>query len=299
MPFVSWRAALIVLLSVGLPSGFLGGAHSIAVAALIDAPNQGRVPPPSVPPGDAELLRVTRFDGAVIEAFVFSPPGEAHGTVLLFHGIRDDKRGYVNLARQLASRGVRALAVDLRGHGASSGDYLTYGLADHADASAILDALEDDGVSLGPVATLGASYGGAVALQTAAHDPRVRAVATVATFSRLRDLLPTYAHQLAPSLPTPPDWFISWGLATAHERTGLDLEESDSTLAIRRFSGPVLLQHGEADTSIPIVHAERLAEACGARCTLIRVPGATHQSILSDDVVWGRAFDFVETELAR
>jgi pimeloyl-ACP methyl ester carboxylesterase len=69
-------------------------------------------------------------------------------------------------------------------------------------------------------------------------------------------------------------------------------------LAIQRFRGPVLLQHGEADTSIPIVHAERLEEACGPRCTFIRVPGATHQTILSDDVVWDGAFDFVATSLA-
>jgi pimeloyl-ACP methyl ester carboxylesterase len=298
VPFLSWRALVIVVVMLGVPFGFLGTAHSIAVSALIDAPNHGRTPPASVPPDDAELLRVTRFDGAVIEAFVLSPRERvSRGTVLMFHGIRDDKRGYVSLARQLAARGFRTLAVDLRGHGASSGDYLTYGLADHGDASALLDALEDRGTSLGPVATIGASYGGAVALQTASHDHRVRAVATIATFANVRDLLPSYGHQMAPFLPTPPQWFISWGLATAHDRTGLDLEASDSTVAIRTFTGPVLLQHGEDDTSIPIAHADRLAEACGARCTLIRTPGATHQTILSDGAVWSRAFDFVETSL--
>jgi pimeloyl-ACP methyl ester carboxylesterase len=299
VPFLSWRAALVVVVLVGLPSGFLSTVHSMAVSALIDAPNRGANPPPGVPPDDAQLLRVTRYDGAVIEAFVLTPANEQpRGTVLLFHGIRDDKSGYVSLARRMASRGFRALAVDLRGHGASSGDYLTYGLADHGDASALLDALEDGGATLGPVATIGASYGGAVALQTASHDPRVRAVATVATFSCLRDLLPSYAHQMAPFLPTPPGWFVSWGLATAQDRTGLDLAQSDSTVAIRAFTGPVLLQHGDADTSIPIAHGERLADACGSRCTFVRVPGATHQTILGDDVVWDRAFDFVATELA-
>ena len=299
MPFVSLRAALIVLVTVALPAGLLETAHAIAVSALIDAPNHGRVPLPGVPPADAELLRVTRYDGAVIEAFVLTPVDrEPAGTVLLFHGVRSDKSGYVNLARQLVGRGFRALAIDLRGHGGSSGDYLTYGLSDHADASALLDALEDRGVRLGPVATIGASYGGAAALQTAAHDRRVRAVATISTFARLRDLLPGYAHQLAPMLPAPPGWFISWGLASAEERTGLDLEESDSTLAIRRFTGPVLLQHGEADTSIPIAQGELLEEACGTRCSFIRVPGGTHESMLADDRVWRRAFDFVEATLA-
>jgi pimeloyl-ACP methyl ester carboxylesterase len=292
-----WPAALL-LLALVLSGAALNGLHALAVSALVDAPNRGCVPAASVPPDDATLLRVTRFDGAVIEAFVFTPRERpAHGTVLLFHGIRDDKQGYVSLARQLSLRGLRALAVDLRGHGASGGDYLTYGLADRADASALLDALEDGGAVLGPVATIGASYGGAVALQTAAHDPRVRAVATIATFARLTDLLPTYAHAMAPSLPTPPAWFLAWGLSTAHERTGLDLAESDSALAIQRFGGPVLLQHGEDDASIPIAHGRALADACGPRCTFVRVAGRGHGTILSDDAVWSRAFEFVDAAL--
>ena len=60
------------------------------------------------------------------------------------------------------------------------------------------DQLDALGLLVGPVSLYGPSYGGAVALQTAARDERVEAVVSVATFSSLRAVVPPYADRLIP-----------------------------------------------------------------------------------------------------
>ncbi len=74
----------------------------------------------------------------------------------------------------LARAGVAALALDLRGHGASGGE-LDAGVAD--DLRAGLDALAAAGH--GALGLRGSSMGGLLALEAAAADARVRAVVTI------------------------------------------------------------------------------------------------------------------------
>jgi pimeloyl-ACP methyl ester carboxylesterase len=274
----------------------VGAAHGLrewAVGALFGAPNQGRTPGPGVPPDDATLLRIERA-GATIEAFVFAPEAP-RGTLVLLHGIRDQKASYLSTARTFRDDGYRTVLVDLRGHGHSGGDWLGYGLDDADDVAALLDAIEGP---LGPVAVVGPSYGGAVALRFAGQDPRVRAVAVIATFSSVRAILPDYVHLLVPVAPSPPDAFVDWVFETGRERTGYDLDAVDSVLAVRAIRAPILFVHGEDDVNIRIENAERLHEACWpGRCRLERRPGRDHGSILGDGETWTLVRRFLDENL--
>ena len=295
------RPLLSTLVLVVLLAAMVRGLEQWALGALIGAPNQGFDPPPGEVPSDAHAIRVERL-GATIEAFVFEP-AEVRGTVVLLHGLRDQKSSYVPTARLFAERGYRAVAVDLRGHGHSGGDYLTYGLLDADDVAAVLDALEEE-ADLGRVALVGASYGGAVALRLAAQDPRVDAVATLETFATLRGILPGYARLIVPFLPPPPDWFIDWTLADAEAVAHVDYDLADSSAAVRAIRVPILFMHGEEDEHIPIENGEALLSACwpasreSGRCRLDRRPGLNHLTLLSDGPAWDAVLDFLDDQLA-
>lgn len=105
------------------------------------------------------------------------------GTILVLHGIRDRKTNMLGVGRLLSQNGFRAILIDLRGHGDSSGDRLTCGIVEARDLSQVVDELSRRGLLSGALGVYGPSYGGAVAIQLAALDPRVRAVAAVSTFS--------------------------------------------------------------------------------------------------------------------
>lgn len=104
-------------------------------------------------------LRVARADGGAIVGDVRGPD---HGpTVLLLHGLGQTRHSWRRAAAVLAARGVRAVTIDLRGHGDSDwarppGTYAVDELVD--DAARVVDALGP------PLAAVGASLGGFVAL---------------------------------------------------------------------------------------------------------------------------------------
>jgi pimeloyl-ACP methyl ester carboxylesterase len=263
--------------------------------AIARAPNAGRTvaqlgsdPPPATQVADvtARELRVeVGPPAASIALWILERrAAQPRGTVLLLHGIRDTKRSLLGVAEALAEAGFRAVLVDLRGHGHSTGDWLSYGPREGADLQQVLDALAQRGELALPVGAYGASYGGAAALQLAQRDPRVRAVVTVATFTRMNEIVPLYASRLLPA------WFVSRAdveaaLVRAGELGEFRPEEADSVAAIGRTSAAVLLLHGRADDNVPVEHSEALHAAAPSHSRLLRIDGRDHRTIMADETV--------------
>lgn len=120
------------------------------------------------------------------------------GAVVLEHGLGGDKHTLEPLSLDLAQHGYEVVLWSARGHGATAGP-LTF--ADSAydvqDLRALLDELArrsevgQDGRGDPRVGLVGTSYGGALALLTAAADRRVDAVVAMDTWhSLVRSLAP-------------------------------------------------------------------------------------------------------------
>jgi len=121
--------------------------------------------------------------------------------VLLAHGFGNSKDGVSSDARRLARSGYAVLTWSARGFGASTGQvHLNDPDYEVADAQRLIDVLAQrndivhDGVGDPRVAAMGASYGGALALLLAGHDPRVDSVVAEITWNDLsRALFPNNA----------------------------------------------------------------------------------------------------------
>lgn len=94
--------------------------------------------------------------------------------VVVLHGYGSARANHAGYAARLAAAGVSALALDLRGHG-DSGGMMDAGMLD--DVIAALDWLSESGA--GPLGIRGSSLGGFLALNAAARNPAVRAVAAI------------------------------------------------------------------------------------------------------------------------
>ncbi len=251
--------------------------EEIGAAAITDAPNRGRPPESAARPG--ETLIDVGPPAARISIEILDSPAP-RGTVFLLHGIRDSKESMRAWGRHLAEHGYRAVLVDSRGHGRSSGDALTYGVQESRDLSRVVDALEAQGRIAGRVGVLGASYGAATAIEWAGRDARVAAVIAVSPFASLRDVVPGYTP-----FPLPP-YFVKRAIDRAGERGGFDPDRASPLEAIATSRAPVLLVHGAGDAKIPVAHARRIAAAAPDRVTLVVVDGAGH-----DDVMDSRGAD--------
>jgi len=279
----------------------VGVIRHVGAWVIAKAPNHEGVPAEQDPvPEDVSAVLQAEVGRpvAVLDVWILEPQDPV-GTTLVLHGIHGDKASMVGVARSLRDRGQRAVLVDLRGHGASSGRWLSYGVRESTDLSQLLDQLEALGLLAGEVGIYGPSYGGAVALQTAALDPRIARVVSVSTFASLRSVVPSYAQRAVPLLtgllPTAIlDALADGALEDAGELGGFSPAAADPTSAIRRTRAQVLLIHGEADENIPVHHARTLRGACRAgACELLTIPGADHAGALQAPATLSRALDFL------
>jgi len=256
--------AIVYAPNFGKPAGRLNETHSAQLSVWgISQQFQLDVGPPF----------------ARLSVWLMEPQGPVRGTVVVLHGIRDSKASMLGMGRLLAAGGYRPVLVDLRGHGQSSGDWLTYGVLDSQDLSQVLDALHHRDLLAEPVGVFGCSYGAATAIQFAAHDPRVRSVVAVAPFATLHGAVHSYARLFGMAFILPRAT-IDRAVEDAGEIGHFLPSEASPLRAIGQTSARVLLIHGEADWKIPLRSSQQLHAAAPNRSRLIVLKGAGHDSIM-------------------
>jgi pimeloyl-ACP methyl ester carboxylesterase len=215
---------------------------------------------------------------------VIDPPTAAppRGTILFLHGIRDRKESILETARSHARRGYRAIVADSRGHGESSGDWITYGVVEARDYVQLIDELERRGLIAGKLGVYGVSFGGSIGIQLAARDPRVATVVAISPFRSLRTVVPSYAKIYTPLATTfGTDW-LGRAIRRAGQLAQFNPDEADTEAAIQRTRAPVLLIHGRNDSNIPCQHSQTLHDAAPDHSELFIVDGEDHVTLTWD-----------------
>lgn len=226
------------------------------------------------------------------DAGVWTP--DPHEAILLLHGytgsIAPDLVEYAPYLRRTAG----VLGLDFRGHGASDQGPTTFGLLEVEDVAGALAWLGERGVTR--VAMMGTSMGGITALAAVAvlgdgmlpgadvdptaplhvdPAPRPRIVGVIAD-----SVAPELEIPVASRIPGPAGRFVAARLFdAATRRLGADPRATEPARVIGLVESlPLLLIHGEADTTVPIADGRRLAALAGPSVEHWVVPGAGHSS---------------------
>ncbi|MEU8105441.1 alpha/beta fold hydrolase [Nonomuraea muscovyensis] len=176
-------------------------AAIVAVLALVAV--AGWFVWPSAPEVRGQDQRITVVDGPAddqrveIDATFFAPPGgEKAPAVLLAHGFGGSKQSVRGQATRLVQDGYAVLTWSARGFGRSSGqialnspDYEVKDVKQLIDWLAKRPEVQLDATGDPRVGIAGGSYGGSIALMTAAHDQRVDAIVPSITWADLADSL--------------------------------------------------------------------------------------------------------------
>jgi pimeloyl-ACP methyl ester carboxylesterase len=228
---------------------------------------------------------------AHVATYTFDPAGgDIQGTVALVHGWTGSAAVMTGFVEPLTRAGYRVVAIDLPGHGASSGRLLNVPLG--VAALAAVHAVT------GPWrAMVGHSFGGFVAMALAAgavaHRPRVAVdrLVLIAVPHSARMFFDVIGRRL--------------GLGTRAQRamdavvidlTGRPIETFEGTHMLAAAGVPTLVLHAPDDRDVPFTGAERLAVAPGA--TLVPIPGAGHRRIIHTRAAIAAATWFVTAEHA-
>jgi ABC-2 type transport system ATP-binding protein len=262
-------------------------AAGAAVVVLAGAGTWTAVASDEVPPVDRADRVLDTGNGVRIDTSYFTS-GEAgrRPAVLLGHGFGGSKNDVRQQAEDLARDGYAVLTWSARGFGKSNGKI---GLNDPegevADVSKLIDWLakqpqvELDKPGDPRVGMAGASYGGAIALLTAGHDPRVDAIAPAITYWNLSDaLFPNGVfkklwagifvnsgggcERFEPALCRMYERVAESGKPDAEARKMLD-ERSPSAVG-KDIKVPTLLMQGQSDSLFPLGQADQAAKAIRA-----------------------------------
>jgi pimeloyl-ACP methyl ester carboxylesterase len=204
-------------------------------------------------------------------------------TIVYLHGVAANKDSGEGVVNRFRGRGFDVIVYDSRAHGESEGDRCTYGYFEKQDLQRVLDESRSENVVL-----IGHSLGGAVALQAAAVDRRVRAVVAASSFSDLR----TIATERAPFV------FVGSVLDAAFERVARDgrftVDQVSPVAVAPAITVPVLLIHGELDAETPPAHSQRIYAALAGPKRLLILPNTGHNDALN-----GQAWSAIEQWLAE
>ncbi|HEX2100258.1 MAG TPA: alpha/beta fold hydrolase [Candidatus Synoicihabitans sp.] len=209
-----------------------------------------------------------------------APRRPARGTLVLLHGIYTQKESLLPWALALGQRGYRCILVDLRGHGDSSGEKISFGAREVADLRLVLDDLERRGLRVGEVAVFGVSYGAAIGLQWAAVDPRVRTVVALESYSDVQRAVVGVARgQFGGVVEKISDETFARALEKAQRKGGFRWDAVDVSAATRQLAVPVLFIHGQRDAWVPPDHSEALRAVAPAGSELLLQPDDNHLTL--------------------
>lgn len=220
-------------------------------------------------PRSGEPLEVRARDGVRLRGFVAHSAKTPRGTVVLLHGVGASSAYWSAEAHALAGAGVDVVAWDARGHGASEG-LCTYGARERDDVSDVLDALARHGLAE-PILLYGYSMGAAVAIQAAAHDPRVDGVLAVAPFASLDDVIRRVIWAV-------PRRLVDRAIAAAELQAGFVIRAVRPVDDAAHLHVPLVVVAGALDDRVPLRAARAVARAASA--PLVVVPCATHDDVI-------------------
>ncbi len=254
-------------------------------------------------------------DGVTLRGWLVRPPNPNGSWVLLFHGVADNRVGVIGQSEFLLRAGYSVVMMDARAHGASEGPIATYGWLERNDTRPVIDALVSS-ISVGIPSTsrpvlpqalaapnsasftsftssasstssfhllaLGESMGAAIALQSAAVDPRIEAVVAEAPFANLREASYDYAGlRWSPLLGKTLFAPFSWTLIYRGESlAGFPAAGVSPVEAVAARPFPVLLICDALDVALPCRHSEMIYAAARGPKQLWVVPGAYHTAAL-------------------
>jgi fermentation-respiration switch protein FrsA (DUF1100 family) len=221
---------------------------------------------------------ITAKDGAVLRAWYESPARWNGSSVILLHGVGDNREGVAGYAEMFLRAHYAVLMPDSRAHGESGGNIATYGLLETDDVHRWVNWLVANG-GHGCIYGFGESMGAAIILQSLGVEHRFCGVVAESSYSTFRRV----AYDRVGLYIGLGSWFgrtfgllpVEVGIVYARLRYGVRLTNANPLDAVAQSAVPILLIHGAADVNILPWHSQRLARA-DSHSSLWIVPHAVH-----------------------
>lgn len=204
------------------------------------------------------------------------PAMPSRGDAFLIHGYGVDLETMVPWALYLAEAGWRCVLVDLRGHGGSGGDRVTFGVAETHDLHELRLALERDGLVAGPYVAVGHSLGAVIALRWQATDPAIKATVAFGPFS---EFVPAAERLRSEYASWVPSGWVRRAARKAPRLLGVEPSALEPLEILQGAEVRAFLVAGAGDRVTPPEDSSRIRELLSPPGELLIVGPISHETL--------------------
>lgn len=242
---------------------------------------------------DYEDVRFTTDDGYTLAGWLIPASRETRAAVVLLHGFSWHRLPWLTGFVPWLQPRYNVLQFDFRGHGDSDDAPITLGTTEQRDVAAAVRFLESRGY--GPIALMGISMGGAVAIMSAPDLP-VAAVVADAAYARVENPIGNSMRERHYPLPGLGARLI---VAAASLRARVRLRQPIERVAEIAPRGLLLIAPRE-DRLVSWTQSRDMYQRAGEPKELFVVPGAAHSEARSMGGVAyeRRVLEFLDRHLA-
>ena len=205
---------------------------------------------------DYEKVNLLSKDSISLQGYyVESNLETTYASIILVHGIGGCKEHFSKLAMDLANRGYASWLFDNRAHGASGGQYTTYGFFEKQDISTIVNAIEKEDPE-SKIGIWGNSLGGAIAIQAIENDKRIDFGIIESTFTDLNQIVLDYQRRYTYGFGF--KWLCDQTLKKAGEIGRFNPKQVKPIESVKNIYCPILIAHGNEDANIRYEYGKQL-----------------------------------------
>lgn len=240
------------------------------------------------PPGIYDTVQFSTKNGNKIEGW-WMKADSSIGTVILFHGLANNKGSVLGEAYEFLSMGYNTLLIDARAHGNSSGTANSIGAKEAEEVKLAFDHIKNMGEK--NIILWGMSMG-AVMITKAIDNYKIspQKIILEMPFARLQDHLKGRARVLG--FPDEPfAFFVTFWAGVEQGFWGFGHK---TTKYVKSIKCPVLLQWGALDDYVLKKETETVLKNISSdKKTMIVYDEAGHQSLLgTDEEKWRSSVEF-------
>ena len=228
-----------------------------------------------------EELEIISHDGFKLKGYYYNKYKDSKKVMIIHHGYTANHYVCIQFLDIFFDEGFNILLIDMRSHGESEGQYITYGYKEKEDLNLWVDLIRDRIGEDGVIGLHGQSMGGATVLMYGgAYPEKVDFIIADCAYSNGKEILKYQLKQAeAPFFPV-----YNLLKRDCIKKCGFDMDKISPIDDIKDKDIPVLFIHGTGDTVVPVTMSEEMFKVKkGNKNKLLIIPDAIHVGAYSKD----------------
>ena len=234
------------------------------------------------------------FDGLKLHAHEVVSNKNTNKWAVTVHGYMTDAFSLSTKALHYYDIGYNILAVDLRGHGKSKGNYIGMGYHDAKDLIEWLKYIVSKDSEC-EILVHGVSMGAATVMIASSQEELPKNVKVIIEDCGYSSALEQFKYQLKKLFNVPSFPILNIANLIVKIKAGYYLNEACPIECVKNSKVPMMFVHGDDDTFVPFYMLDELYEACASEKKKLIIEGASHAHAESEnpDKYWSEIDSFV------